>query len=662
MTSTRAQVITRRTYNRPLENETFETWEQTVDRVITHQEWLWERAQKNKLNKKQKAELEKLKDIMMKRQGVMAGRTLWLGGTEVAKQREISQFNCSFTEVASVSDIVDVIWLLLNGCGVGFKPRTGNLSGFLKPVRNIRVTRSERTKKGGVEKNVETYEPGNIDPKDLHNSGGTWTIKVGDSAEAWAKAVGKLLAGKYPCHELHLDFSEIRPAGERLAGYGWISAGDEAICKAFVAIANLLSLRAGQLLTVIDILDIVNWLGTILSSRRSAEIALVEYGDPEWKDFALAKKNFWEHEPQRAQSNNSLLFYSRPSRQQLQEIFDLMLDAGGSEPGFINGSAAKARAPWFSGVNPCAEILLSSKSVCNLVEIDVAKFGSDIESLHEAAKIMARANYRQTCVNFNDGVLQTQWHQNNEFLRLCGVGLTGIVKSKLSPYDYKTLKNIVVQAAFSMADELHLPRPKNTTTIKPSGTVSKIMDTTEGCHKPLGRYIFNNVNFSKYDPVLKHLKSAGYRIFENPLDKDAMLVTFPVEYNDVQFDVVDGKYVNLESAIDQLERYKVLMSNYVEQNCSITISYSPDEVGDIIDWLIRNWDTYVGVSFILRNDPTKTAQDLGYLYLPQEVVTQEKYEEYVSQIEDVNLDETVGTADFDDLSDDECATGACPVR
>ena len=86
MTSTRAQVITRRTYNRPLENETFETWEQTVDRVITHQEWLWERAQKNKLNKKQKAELEKLKDIMMKRQGVMAGRTLWLGGTEVAKR------------------------------------------------------------------------------------------------------------------------------------------------------------------------------------------------------------------------------------------------------------------------------------------------------------------------------------------------------------------------------------------------------------------------------------------------------------------------------------------------------------------------------------------------------------------------------------------------
>jgi len=267
-----------------------------------------------------------------------------------------------------------------------------------------------------------------------------------------------------------------------------------------------------------------------------------------------------------------------------------------------------------------------------------------------------------TCVNFNDGVLQTQWHQNNEFLRLCGVGLTGIVKSKLSPYDYKTLKNIIVQAAYKMADELHLPRPKNVTTIKPSGTMSKIMDTTEGCHKPLGKYIFNNVNFSKHDPTLKKLKEAGYRLIENPMDAEAVLVTFPVEYKDVDFDVVDGKYVNQESAIDQLERYKMLMNNYVEQNCSITISYSPDEVPDIIDWLINNWDVYVGVSFILRNDPTKTAKDLGYLYLPQEVVTEEEYQAYVKTLDEIELNDDIGITDFDDHDDEECQTGACPVR
>ena len=213
-----------------------------------------------------------------------------------------------------------------------------------------------------------------------------------------------------------------------------------------------------------------------------------------------------------------------------------------------------------------------------------------------------------------------------------------------------------------MADDLHLPRPKNITTIKPSGTMSKIMDTTEGCHKPLGKYIFNNVNFSKHDPTLKKLKESGYRLIENPMDSEAVLVTFPVEYKDVDFDVVDGKYVNQESAIDQLERYKMLMNNYVEQNCSITISYSPNEVPDIIDWLINNWDVYVGVSFILRNDPTKTAKDLGYLYLPQEVVTEEEYQAYVKTLDEIELNDDIGITDFDDLDDEECQTGACPVR
>jgi len=117
--------------------------------------------------------------------------------------------------------------------------------------------------------------------------------QVGDSAEAWAKSIGKLLAGKWPADTLVLDFSQLRPAGERLKGYGWVSSGCSAISKAYVAIANILNGRADSLLTRMDILDIVNHLGTILSSRRSAEIALFDYGQPEWEEFAIAKKDFW---------------------------------------------------------------------------------------------------------------------------------------------------------------------------------------------------------------------------------------------------------------------------------------------------------------------------------------------------------------------------------
>lgn len=652
--SFRSQFITRRTYNRPLDEQgtVFETWPQTIDRVINHQAWLWVRQQKRALNIHQQAELEELRVLMLDRKVLPSGRTLWLGGTDVAKAREASQFNCAFTYIESVYDVVDALWLLMQGCGVGFKPIVGQLTGFQKTIEDIQIIRSTRTSKGGDEHNTEEFD------------GTTWKITVGDSAEAWCKAVGKLVAHPHAATRLVIDLSQIRPAGERLRGYGWISSGDAALARAMESIAAILNRRADSLLSRIDILDLANWLGTVLSSRRSAEIAIFEYGEDEWEEFAVAKRDWWVKNPQRAQSNNSLLFNKKPLRSEIEHIFHLMLEAGGSEPGFINAEAARRRAPWFKGCNPCVEILLGNKAFCNLTETDLGKFIGDSAGLRRAITLAARANYRQTCVNLQDGVLQEAWHLNNSFLRLCGVGLTGIgMRPDLRAYDLQELQRTAVAGAYSMADEFGTPRPKNVTTVKPSGTLSKIMDTTEGVHKPLGRYIFNNVNLSKHDPLVALCRAAGYRVFPNPADPDALIVTLPVEYKDVPFDsyIRDGKKVevNLETAIEQLERYKLYMVNWCQQNVSATISYSPDEVPDIISWLLDNWDNYVGVSFLLRADPTKTAQDLGYLYLPQEVVTKEVYDEYVANLLPVDLD--AGNMLDAEIQED-CATGACPVR
>jgi len=651
--STRAQVITRRTYNRPTSDDgkQFETWQETVARVIDHQEWLWQRAAKRELTDIEYAELYDLEQLMLDRKVAMSGRTLWLGGTDVAKTREASQFNCSFTHVETVYDVVDCLWLLLQGCGVGFKPIVGTLNGFSKPIKNIRVVRSTRTAKGGLEHNVETFD----------QETKTWTIQVGDSAEAWAKSIGKLIAGKYAADTLVLDFSQLRPAGERLKGYGWISSGDTAISTAYVAIANILNGRADSLLTRMDILDIINHLGTILSSRRSAEIALFDYGQPEWEEFAVAKKDWWLYNnSHRQQSNNSLVFKEKPLKADLQKIFDLMLEAGGSEPGFINEVEALRRAPWFKGANPCVEILLGNKSFCNLTETDIAKFKGDTAGLHNAIRLAARANYRQTCVNLQDGILQESWHLNNYFMRLCGVGLTGIAKRPdMNGYDYEYLKRTATGAAIGMAQELDLPSPKNITCVKPSGTLSKIMDTTEGIHKPLGKYIFNNVQFSKFDPVVEVLRDANYNVVNHPTDDSGVLITFPVEWIDVPFTKVDGKEVNLDTAVEQLEKYKLIQTSWTQQNTSVTISYDPTEVPAIIDWLLDNWDCYVGVSFIYRTDPTKTAKDLGYLYLPQEVVDEQTFRNYVQQLAPVSLE---NANSFDEIMGEDCATGACPIR
>lgn len=680
--STRAEIITRRSYCRPTNDEgtTFESWEEVVERVIKHQRWLWERALTHhkipdmplhdvtenmqewvNLTQEQEWELYELGELMLERKALPSGRTLWLGGTDLAKRREASMFNCSHVSLETIYDFVDAFWLLLQGCGVGFTPVVGTLNGFRKPIENIHIIRS--TKKPGDPKGRENNEESFSD--------GIWHISIGDSAEAWAKALGKILANKYKAHTLILDYTEIRAAGQRLKGYGWISSGDEPFSKALPAICEIMNRRSGSLLRKLDILEIMNWLGTVLSSRRSAEIAMVEYGSDEWFEFAKFKSNCYDEGFQhRQQSNNSLVFHKKPSRDELDEVFQMMIDAGGSEPGFYNGQTAKMRAPWFKGTNPCGEILLGNGSFCNLSEIDVGKFVGDSAGLHRAATLISRANYRQTVVDLRDGILQEKWHKNNEFLRLCGVGVTGIAKrDDMTYYDWKNLKYSAVTAARKMAKELRLEWPKNVTTVKPSGTLGKIMDTTEGVHKAEGKYLFNWVNFSNHDPIVQKLKDANYRWQLNPTDSTGTIVCLPVAFEDVNFDRKevtrnDGSTevleVNLEDAISQLERYKKIQTAWCDQNVSNTIYYTPEEKDDIVDWLMENWDVYVGVSFLFKNDPTVSAKDLGFNYLPQEYVTKERFYEYFDELDEVDFEAT----DFDEeFEDDPCgAGGACPIK
>ncbi len=237
-----------------------------------------------------------------------------------------------------------------------------------------------------------------------------------------------------------------------------------------------------------------------------------------------------------------------------------------------------------------------------------------------------------------------------------------------------------------------MPHAKAVTTIKPSGTQSKTlslmgMEVPEGIHKPLGRFIFNNVGMSEHEPMIPALRTAGYEIMEKPGDPSQVLVKIPVEYTSIPFDKIEKTIkrtvtefdfdtqdfvdvhleynaeveVNLETAIDQLERYRMVMENYVDHNCSITVSYDPSEVPAIIDWFMANWGSFVGVSFIYRNDPTKTAQDLGYSYLPQEVVDERTFREYEQQLSPIDWSSFQMTELEVDAGAD-CATGACPVR
>jgi ribonucleoside-triphosphate reductase (formate) len=670
--SARAHALTRRSYNRPLDERgtSFETFPATIDRVTDHQRWLWERALGDSLNSSQKAELMELREFFLARVIAPAGRTLWLGGTELVKRREASNFNCSFIEVRTVHDLVDAFWLLLQGCGVGFKPISGTLSGFTRrmEVQFVRSTHKLGDPKD-QEHNTEVYDPQTR----------TWTITIGDSAEAWAKSIGKLVAGKFPAKKLVIKTTPIRAPGTRLKGYGWICNGDRALVVAYEAICAILNQFAGKLLTKQAIWHIVNWLGTVLSNRRSAQIGLIDYGDKEWYSIATMKPPGFDKDERwfLTQSNNSLLFYDKPTRRQLNDLFDMMIANGGAEPGIVNVAAALRRAPWFRGLNPCGEILLADKGFCNLCEMDIAAFRGDDINMHRAMHLLARANYRQGCVNLRDGILQDAWHQNNEFLRLCGTGITGVVRRPdMTSYDYRRLALTAIHGAYGQADELGMPRPGNVTTIKPSGTLSKaIFDTTEGGHYPDAANIINLTAFSRYDKTVEKLLESGYWLFDHPNDPDTILAALPVTYDDVDFGSPDG--INRESAVTQLERYRMLQNNYVQQNTSITVCYKPEEKKSLVNWFDKNWNDYVACSFLFREeidfannvyDPdsfwkfqSEVAAKRGFGYMPQVAVSPAVYQQYAAKLSDIDFDqEQMGSLDNDLIQ--ECQGGTCPVR
>lgn len=652
--STRAEAITKRTYNRPLDDagEVFETWEQTAERATrVHHRRLWEGAGATP----DEAELGELFNLVNDRKSLVAGRTLWLGGTEYSATRPCSQFNCAYTRAQTVYEMVDIFWLLLNGCGVGFRPIAGTLHGFLQPIPKLSIVSSSQP-------SDHQGKPDNYEVLPTANNGYVWIIQIGDSAEAWAKSIGKLLnPPKSRVNELVVDFSDVRGPGKRLRGYGWICNGSEPLANAYKKIFEIMNAKAGDLLDEIDLLDVCNWLGTVLSSRRSAQIAIMDYQHPRWEQFARAKKDCWVYGQQhRQQSNNSIMFWHKPTKQEIRNVLRLIWECGGSEPGFINGEAARNRAPWCDGLNPCAEILLQSRGFCNLVTTAVPRFKDNFAGLIRAIHIMARANYRQTCVNLTDGVLTPEWDQTNAALRLCGVSLTGLAQAPwLTDYQIRKMRDAAIAGTYSMAEELGLPKPKLVTTLKPEGTGSKIMDVTEGIHKPLGQFVFNWVSFSKYDTIVPLLQEAGYRTLAHPSDDKAILVCFPVDYSGCRFDSYGDKAVNLETAVQQLERYRRWNTLWTDHNTSITVSWDISELDEIVDWLYRYWHDFVAVSWLKRNDPTKSAKDLGYPYLPQDVVTQDDFNSYSATLQPVNWGELHG---IHDVAFSDCAGGSCPVK
>lgn len=629
-----------------------------------------------------------------------------------------TNFNCAFTDIRELHDYSEMVLLLMGGSGVGFRVtqdcvqalnRSAPYAGA-QPRVQVRPYEYVGTPGTQEETTVEYGYRSHRGP--TRNLVRTATITVGDSREGWATFVRLFLDLLVCNHEgvsqIVVNVNRVRPLGSALNTFGGQASGPQPLIDFVLDAEKVLSGALDGVpgrWTDLKMLDISNMVGRMVvagGTRRSAQIAL---GDS--PEFAGAKTGpWWDFAPWRAQSNNTVVFGGAqpPSVDQLQAYFRQIMQFG--EPGFLNEYAASLRRPEFRGINPCAEILLGDKGFCNLVtpnwmgflqEDPQGKF-LDVRRLLRALWLLTRHNLRITNVDMSQ--VLPKWHERQQKERLLGVSFTGfgdaVDATGMGPREqrelFRQLREHVHQAGNTYADEMGVPRPLLMTTVKPEGSISTLPGVSSGLHAPYApqylrrvrvakmnvvaqalvqagfvpepeygvqHYLCGDLPFPTWEAALAHAQTLAEGVTEEPhtliepvldtLDTATTWVfTFPVQ-------TPARRTAHSYTAIEQLERYALIQNNWTDHNSSITVYIAQDEVEEVIQWLRRNWSSYVAVSFLPKNDQT-------YPLMPYEAV--ETLPELPGHVADVRAWVDLLTLQGGTVTDDleGCETGACPVR
>ena len=619
-------------------------------------------------------EAEKLYDNIYHMRQFLSGRTLWVGGTPVAEQYPMANYNCAFTVIDSFSAYHDLFYLLMVGSGVG-----------------VRVLKSDAEKLPPVRTDLEilhkSYAP--LAPKDrleytdLTFSRDTATLAIGDSKEGWAQALTHyfdiITNREYRgIHRLVVIYDSIRPKGERLKTFGGTASGFGSMMAMIDKIHKVIAAAGSRSgcqwvsLKPIDLLDIANIIGENVVSggvRRTSEIGLIDADDEtciQAKSQLYRQVNGrWEIDKSiahRQMSNNSIFYREKPTREKLHWHLQQMRYSG--EPGWINEIAGAKRRPNFNGCNPCGEILLDSHGLCNLTTLNVMGFVSedgklDRKALLEAQRLSARAGYRMTCRQLE----MFSWNAVQQRDRLLGCSLTGwqdMVNATGMTRDeqiglLEELRETAHKAAKDIALRLGGNVPLLVTTIKPEGTLSLLPTVSSGVHYSHSPYYIRRIRITAADPLCRVCEDLGYPVLpevgQDPQDPTTKVVEFPVQ-------APSGRVKADVSAVEQLENYKMFMEHYVDHNCSITVHVRDNEWDEVEQWVWDNWDDVVALSFLSYDDSF-------YELMPYEAIDEAEYERRRAAMKPFNpslLSRYEREETELDLGDPECAGGACPIR
>jgi len=617
-------VTYKRTYARDITKNKKEEWADTIERCV-------EATNKQLHCNFTGAEMDEIKDIMLSLKGTVAGRFLWQLGTRTVNQLGLPSLqNCAAVVVNEpVRPFTWTFEKLMLGCGVGFNIQKENVYQLPKVKKKIKIIRMD-------ENDAEFIVP--------------------DSREGWVKLLSKTLKAAFYTGEgftyaTHL----IRAKGLPIKGFGGTASGSEILVEGINNIVSVLNGRASKKLRPIDVLDIMNIIGSIVVAGNVRRSALLALGDADDIEYLRAKRwDLFDIPNWRAMSNNSVVC---DDISQLPEEFWEGYKGNGEPYGLINLAASRRMGrtgetqypdPDVEIYNPCAEQSLVNYETCCLAEMYLPNITS-FDELMKVATYLYRINKHSLALP-DVSSIETQKIVNKN-MRM-GIGVTGYLQATEEQRGWlKDAYPLLRQFDREYSASNGFNPSIKMTTVKPSGTLSLLAGVTPGAHPGYSQYFIRRIRMAANLDLVDICRQHGYHIeylknFDGTEDHNTVIVSFPCAYP-------DGTKVAADmTAVDQLNVIKRLQEEWSDNSVSVTIYYRKEELNDIRDWLKDNYINVKSVSFLLHSDH-------GFEQAPYEEITKEQYEEMASKVTPIT---SVGNLSMEDLDIQDCEGGACPVR
>ena len=535
-------------------------------------------------------------------------------------------YNCAFLPIDSIESFSETMFLLLGGTGVGYSVQKHHVDK-LQPINKPYTKRKRR-------------------------------FLIGDSIEGWADSIKVLMKsyiGDKRSSSIEFDFSDIRPKGAMLVTSGGKAPGPQPLKECIVKITGILENKNdGEKLTTLETHDIVCHVADAVLAggiRRAALISLFSADDDEM--IACKSGNWWETNPQRGRSNNSaVLIRHKITKDFFMELWKRIELSGAGEPGIYLSNDKE----W--GTNPCCEIALRPFQFCNLCEVNVSNIESQTD-LNERVKAAAFIGTLQA--GYTDfHYLREVWQETTEKDALIGVSMTGIGSGVVLGYDLEKSADIVKRENSRVAKLIGIKKSSRCTTVKPAGTTSLTLGTSSGIHAWHNDYYIRRIRVGKNESIYKYLIVNHPELLEDDFFRshDTAIITIPQK-------APKGSILRTESPFDLLERVKKVATEWVKSghrngsnthNVSATISLKEEDWELAGEWMWTNKEHYNGLSVLPYNGGT-------YTQAPFEDITEEKYNEMVKHLNNIDLSLIVEETDETDLSGElACAGGACEIK